>query len=133
MNMRPTKVVEEILRSGLAGDNERFLELMAPDVVLEWPYRPDGVPGELRGREAVGAFVASDGGLITFTEYTDVKMHETVDPEVVIVEYAAHGVVTATGEPFEQHPIAVLRVRDGQVVTYRDYINPLPLMKALRS
>lgn len=27
----------------------------------------------------------------------------------------------------------VFRVRDGQVVSYRDYINPLPLMKVLES
>ncbi|WP_433430475.1 nuclear transport factor 2 family protein [Nonomuraea sp. CA-141351] len=132
MNMRSTKVVEEIMRAGLTGDHERFVELMAPDGLIEWPYRPDGVPGELRGREAIRAFLAANSRLIAFHEYTDVEMHETLDPEVVIVEYVAHGTVTATGEPFEQRPLAVFRVRDGQVVSYRDYINPLPLMKALR-
>ncbi|SEU42675.1 hypothetical protein SAMN05421811_120107 [Nonomuraea wenchangensis] len=49
----------------------------------------------------------------------------------MIVEYTARGTVTATGAPFEQRPVAVIRVRDGQVVSYRDYINPLPLLKAL--
>lgn len=121
------------MKAGLDGDAERFLELMAPDGVIEWPYRPEGVPGEVRGREAIGAFMADGGKLITFSEYTDVQVHETLDPEVVIVEYVAHGTVTATGQPFEQRPVAVFRVRDGHVVSYRDYINPLPLMKVLHT
>ncbi|MFG1866693.1 nuclear transport factor 2 family protein [Micromonospora arborensis] len=29
--------------------------------------------------------------------------------------------------------IAVFRVRDGQILSYRDYINPLPLLEALAS
>jgi hypothetical protein len=29
--------------------------------------------------------------------------------------------------------IAVFRVQNGQVMSYRDYINPLPLMEALAS
>jgi uncharacterized protein len=34
---------------------------------------------------------------------------------------------------FHQTVIAVFRVQDGQVQSYRDYINPLPLMEALAS
>ncbi|MEV5558829.1 nuclear transport factor 2 family protein [Nonomuraea wenchangensis] len=131
MNMCTTKVVEELMRASLEGDRGRFLELLAPDGVIEWPYRPEGVPGELRGRAEIDAFTATSFGLITFSEYADVRVHETLDPEVVIVEYTARGTVTATGAPFEQRPVAVIRVRDGQVVSYRDYINPLPLLKAL--
>jgi ketosteroid isomerase-like protein len=39
----------------------------------------------------------------------------------------------ATGAAFEQTVIAVFRVQDGLVVSYRDYINPLPLMEARAS
>lgn len=42
-------------------------------------------------------------------------VHETPDPEVVIVEYEAHGTVVATGAPFEQTVIAKFRVRDGRI------------------
>ncbi|NJP94449.1 SnoaL-like domain-containing protein [Nonomuraea sp. FMUSA5-5] len=132
MNTRTTKVVEEVMAASLAGDTERLLALMGPDVVVEWPYRPEGVPGELRGKRSFAAFLAGSGGIIEFHEYADVELHQTLDPEVVIVEYVARGTVKATGRPFEQRPVAVLRVRDGQVVSYRDYINPLPLMEALR-
>ena len=60
-------------------------------------------------------------------------VHETTDPEVVIVEYEANGTVVPTGAPFRQTVIAVFRVRDGEVLSYRDYINPLPLAEALAS
>ncbi|WP_214320133.1 nuclear transport factor 2 family protein [Nonomuraea sediminis] len=113
------------------GDPGRLLELMAPDGVIEWPYRPEGVPGVLRGRDEIAAFVGEQGGIITFHEYTDVVFHETADPEVVIVEYTAHGTVTATGAPFTQRPIQVIRVRDGRIVSFRDYVNPLPLLEVI--
>lgn len=57
-------------------------------------------------------------------------IHETVDPETVIVEYDAHGTVVATGAPFHQRVIAVFGLRDGRVRFCRDYIDPLPLMAA---
>jgi hypothetical protein len=60
-------------------------------------------------------------------------IHETTDPEVVIVEYDAHGTVVPTGAPLYQTIIAVFRIRDGLVVSYRDYLNPLVLAEALAS
>jgi hypothetical protein len=105
---------------------------MAPDGYLEWPYRPPGVPARVQGRTEIRRHLtAAADAFITFDEYRDVVMHETTDPEVIIVEYDAHGIVVATGAPFRQTVIAVLRVRNGQILSYRDYINPLPLMEAL--
>ena len=50
---------------------------------------------------------------------------------MVIVEYDAHGIVIPTGAPLHQTIIAVLRISDGLVVSYRDYLNPLVLAEAL--
>ncbi|NUR90426.1 MAG: nuclear transport factor 2 family protein [Nonomuraea sp.] len=111
-------------------DPAKLVDLMAPDGVVEWPYRPDGVPGVLRGKEEVAAFVRAAAGSITFLEYTDVTIHETTDPEVVIVEYTAQCLVNDTGVAFTQRPIQVIRVREGKIVSLRDYINPLPLIAA---
>ena len=47
-----------------------------------------------------------------------------------IVEYEANGQVTATNAAYQQHIIAVFRVRNGQIVSYRDYLNPLTLAEA---
>ncbi|MEU1844273.1 nuclear transport factor 2 family protein [Micromonospora sediminicola] len=129
---RAREVVERILRAGRDGDVEAFVKLMAPEGYIEWPFRPAGVPGRVQGRADVRRhLVEAAGTLVTFDEYRDVVIHETLDPEVIVVEYDAVGTLVASGAPFAQTVIAVFRVRDGLVVSYRDYINPLPLMEAL--
>ena len=126
------EVVEQVLRAGLAGDVETFVALMAPDGYLEWPYRPPGVPERVRGRSEIRRHLAAvAAGPIRLTEHRGVVLHETTDPQVVIVEYEAHGTVVPTGRPFRQTVIAVFRVRDGRIASYRDYLDPLPLMAAL--
>ncbi|MEV6305362.1 nuclear transport factor 2 family protein [Actinoplanes sp. NPDC051861] len=126
------KIVERVLRAGRDTDVEAIVELMAPDGYIEWPYRPPGVPARITGRAEIRAFLTEAAhGFIRFDEYRDVVIHETADPEVAIVEYTAHGTVLRTSAPFEQTVIAVFRVRGGLIVSYRDYINPLPLAEAL--
>ncbi|WP_328475799.1 nuclear transport factor 2 family protein [Actinoplanes sp. NBC_00393] len=128
------EIVEQLLGAAREQDIETFAALMAPDGYLEWPYRPPGVPARVQGRDEIRRHLAATAdGLIRLGEHRNVVMHETTDPEVVIVEYESHGTVVATGAPFEQAVIAVFRVRDGRIVSCRDYINPLPLMEALAS
>ena len=126
------RIVEQVLRAGREADVDAFVRLMADDGYIEWPYRPPGVPARVRGRAEIRRhLVAAAEGLIRFAEYRDVVMHETADPEVIIVEYEAYGTVVRTRAPFRQTVIAVFRVRDGQVVSYRDYLDPLPLIAAM--
>ena len=132
MTATSREVVEQVLRAGREMDTETFVSLIAPDGYVEWPYRPAGVPGRLEGREQIREFLnAQAKDLVRFDEYRNTVIHETVDPEVVIVEYAAPGTVIPTGAPLHQTIIAVLRIRDGLVVSYRDYLNPLVLADVL--
>jgi ketosteroid isomerase-like protein len=124
-------IVEQMLQVGRERNIDAVLELMAPDGLIEWPYRPAGVPAGVRGRAEIRRFLtAAANSPIVFDEYRDVVVHETLDPEVIIVEYEAHGKITTTGAPYRQTIIAVFRVRDGQIVSYRDYLNPLTLAEA---
>jgi ketosteroid isomerase-like protein len=132
--MTAREIVEKVLRAGREMDVEGLVSLMASDGCIEWPFRPVGVPGKLQGREEIRAFLTEAAkGFVRFTEFRNVVLHETVDPEVVIVEYDALGTVLDTGAPFSQTVIAVFRVRDDLVLSYRDYLNPLPLAEALES
>ena len=126
------EIVERMLRAGREQDVETVVGLMAPDGYIEWPYRPPGLPARLQGRAEIRTFLTEAAkGFIRFDEYRNVVAHETTDPGVIIVEYEAHGTVVTTGAPFRQTVIAVFRVQNGQILSYRDYINPLPLMEAL--
>ena len=132
--MTAREIVEQVLRAGRETDIDGLVDLMAPDGCIEWPFRPAGIPGKVQGREEIRAFLTEAAkGFVRFTEFRDVVLHETADPEVVIVEYNAVGTVLDTGAPFRQTVIAVFRVRNDLVLSYRDYINPLPLAEALAS
>jgi ketosteroid isomerase-like protein len=50
-----------------------------------------------------------------------------------LAEYAACGSITTTGVLYHQSIIAVFRVSDGKIVSYRDYLNPLALIEAVIS
>lgn len=92
---------------------------------------PAGVPARLQGRAEIRRYLtAASKAPIRFHEFRDLLVHETTDPEVIIVEYEAHGTITTTAAPYHQSIIAVFRVRDGQILSYRDYLNPLALLEA---
>jgi ketosteroid isomerase-like protein len=131
MTATAREIVDRMLRAGREVDVEAVVELMAPDGYIEWPYRPTGAPARLRGHEEIrGYLTAAAKAPIKFDEYRDMVVHETTDPEVIIVEYEAYGTITTTGAPYQQTIIAVFRVRDGRIVSYRDYLNPLALAEA---
>ena len=134
MTVTSREIVERMLRAGREVDIETFVGLMAPDGYVEWPYRPPGVPARVQGRTEIRRHLTEAAkAFIRFDEYRNVVIHETDDTEVIIVEYEASGTVVPTGAPFQQTVIAVFRVQNGQVQSYRDYINPLPLVEALAS
>jgi ketosteroid isomerase-like protein len=127
----PRKVVEQMLEYGRTSNLAGVLDLMAPDGDIEWPYTPAGGPIRLRGRAEIGDYLTKAArSPIKWQEFRDVVVYETVDPDVIIVEYEAHGILTTTNGPFRQSIIAVFRVRDGHIVLYRDYLNPMALIEA---
>lgn len=60
-------------------------------------------------------------------------VHETTDPEVIVAEFDYLGRVTSTGQPFQVRNIFVLRIRDGRIVSSRDYTDHLGIAGATGS
>jgi uncharacterized protein len=50
----------------------------------------------------------------------NVSIHDTTDPEVIVAEFEYHG-STDAGEPYALPAVFVMRVRDGEIVSSRDY------------
>lgn len=102
---------------------DAFADLFAVDGVIEMPFAVEGLPALLEGREAIREFSAGASSRpLEITELRTVQLHQTLDPEVVIVELVTVGRVTTTGQPFEIPCIQVFRVRDGKIVLFRDYV-----------
>ena len=116
----------------LDGDIDGFADLFAPDGVIEAPFASAGAPSRLEGREAIREYsrhlMASPLRLVDFEV---IELYQTQDPEVVIVELRTKGTITTTGRPFTATSIQVLRIREDQIVLFRDFADPRVLADVL--
>jgi uncharacterized protein len=113
---------ERFLRRDLDG----VVDLVTEDVVIENPFAPEGFPRRIEGRENVRARLTERfaGSGVEFDRFDPVTVHETTDPEVIVVEFELHGRVPSLDRTFSRQYIQVLRVRDGKIAHWRDYFNP---------
>jgi uncharacterized protein len=119
----PADVLAQRRRLILNGDADGFADLFAPDAVIEGPFTgPPGAPLRLEGREAIREYsrhvMASP---LRLEDFEVVELYQTQDPEVVIVEMRTKGTLTTTGRSFAATSIQILRIRDGQIVLFRDF------------
>jgi ketosteroid isomerase-like protein len=105
--------------------------LYAEHTHVTHPMSPFGEP-PLRSREELRRHFAAGPGSRAgrFTDYraTDILVHETADPEVIVAEFAYAG--RSAGVDFAVPAIFVMRVRDGEIVESRDYASMLHFARA---
>ncbi|MFD9965694.1 nuclear transport factor 2 family protein [Amycolatopsis sp. NPDC058986] len=129
--MRPRELVEYALNLLLAKNMSAFAGLWAEDGVLEFPFASPGYPSRLDGHAAIHEYLRDYPAVVDIRAITRQQIHETVDPAVVIAEFAVAGVAVHTGRPYRLSYIAVVTVRDGEIRHYRDYWSPLAAAEAL--
>jgi ketosteroid isomerase-like protein len=64
-------------------------------------------------------------------EGVEAVVRQTDDPEVVVTEITHHGYSKAAGRPYRHTALGVIRVRDGEIVRYDDYMNPIATARLL--
>jgi ketosteroid isomerase-like protein len=128
---RALAVQERHLALMLEKDMPGWVDLWAEDGVFEFPFAPPGFPRRLEGKAAVREYIKDYPKHIDLAAFHDVCVQPTVDPDVLVVEMRGEGRIVATGKPYEMSYIYVLTVRDGKIVGYRDYWNPLVALEAL--
>jgi|HubBroStandDraft_3_1064219.scaffolds.fasta_scaffold24101_2 ketosteroid isomerase-like protein/heme-degrading monooxygenase HmoA len=124
-SVTPADVLARRRRLILSGDADGFADLFAPDAVIEAPFAPPGTPARLVGREAIREYarhvVASP---LRLEDFEVTELYQTPDPEVVIAEMRAKATVITTGQSVAATSIQILRIRDGQIVLFRDFADP---------
>jgi ketosteroid isomerase-like protein len=129
----PRDVFERGQRLLLEHDPEGFAGLFAEDGVLEFPFAAPGMPRRREGREQIRREMLERGGRareagVRIVGFRPPLVHETTDPEVIVAEFAQD---VAFGERTHELPfVQVLRVRDGQIVSFRDYVSHAALVEA---
>jgi uncharacterized protein len=111
---------------------ESHEDMWAPDVVIEAPFAAGG-PSRHEGRDNfLAATKTSRESLpVRFDEMRNVVVHETTEPNKIIVEYELVGTLLTTGKQASALFITVLEVRDGLVTLWREYQNTLAIAQAL--
>lgn len=130
----PRAVVERYLRAGLDrpappdGDDGRA-DLFASDAILEFPFAPDGMPDRITGRERIRAVLAAlrraagsggGAGLTVDQAVSQMRAHQTTDPEVLVLEVNAT-LTDPAGATRQVRHVQVYTVRDGLIAGLRDY------------
>ena len=132
MPMSPREVAEQV-RKMVAGEGVVFADLFAADGVLAYPFALPGQPAELRGQDAIRAYFAGLGRsreLFTMAGI-DAVTWQTDDPEVAVTQITHHGWSNVASAPYRLTALGIIRVRDGQIVRYDDYMDPIALARLL--
>jgi ketosteroid isomerase-like protein len=131
MSLTPREVAGQV-RKMVAGEGVTFADLFAADGVLAYPFASPDHPRELRGRDAIRSYFAGLGSRQLFVmDGVEAVIRETDDPEVVVTEITHHGQSLVTGEPYQFTALGVIRVREGLIVRYDDYMDPIGLARLL--
>lgn len=127
-----SSMLRQALGDKITADAGTFAEMMAEDGVMEFPYAPAGLPTCLKGRAAIANHLEEAGKMIAFNRMGEPAVHPSTDPDIVVLEFEGCGRGVATGEPYDQRYILVIRTPGGRVTHYRDYWNPLAVLRVAK-
>lgn len=127
----PREVFLRLVNGVADGEFDTLHELYAEETDVRHPMFPGGTPAltsreDLRRHFAVGPTVRE---VVRFRPEA-IVVHETEDPEVIVAEFEYRGTVIATGEPYTVPAVFVMRIRDGEIVESRDYLDHLASARA---
>jgi hypothetical protein len=128
----PREVFARMQQAWLA-QADHATDSLADDVVIEMPFARPGHPRRVEGRDQVLALFGPQRAAfpVRFDEVRNTAIHDTADPEVIVVEYELAGTVLTTGHQAAAPFIGVLRVRNGKITLWREYQNTQAIDAAL--
>jgi ketosteroid isomerase-like protein len=111
---------------------DEFEACLSEDFVQVWPYLPlASLPNELKGRRALREAV--ERGMSGFDpyDYTIDAIHDMLDPEMLVAEYTSHSFYHPKQLPYSNRYLSILRFREGKLVHWVEYVNPLIIKEAM--
>jgi ketosteroid isomerase-like protein len=121
----PAEVFLALVNGVAAGRWEELPSLYAERTHVVHPFDPLR-SAALRTRDELREHFAPTGaGPTLHRRAASITIHQTTDPEVIIAEFEYQGTVVDTGQAFALPGIFVLRVRNGEIVSSRDYFDHL--------
>jgi ketosteroid isomerase-like protein len=130
--MTPSEIFDRMRTHWLDGRATFDAGLLTEDVVIETPFAAPGRARRIEGRQRVLDYTEAGRKAfpVRFDDCRDVVVHETADPQVIVVEYELVGTHTRTGVTACAPFIGVLRTRDGKLAHWREYQHTLAIAEA---
>ncbi len=105
--------------------------MFAEDGILEYPFAPPGLNTPIVGRGAIVAIFERLRKVLRIDSVADVTEIAVGDPNMAVLEFSGRGEGVLTREAYNQRYISVINMRDGNIVLYKDYWNPIALLQAI--
>jgi ketosteroid isomerase-like protein len=133
MVMTPREVFQQTQQQWLGRPTPLTGEHLADDVIIELPFAAPGQPARFEGRQGFLDFANPQRAALPvhFDECRTTAVHDTADPDTIIVEYELTGTLIETNQQHTAAFVCVLTVRDGKVTRWREYQNTLAILQAL--
>ena len=117
----PRQVAEKLVTGISEGRFAEVPTLYAEDCVVEVPYARAGTAPLLEGGAAIREHFSHADAMPFRLRARDLVVHETEDPELVVLSWDYEVTATTTGATATVANVQFLRVRDGLIVHSRDF------------
>ncbi len=117
----PYAVMRRFLDALVARDLDVLADLHSEDVVLEYPFAPDGHPSQIEGHAAVLNLFAQSFAAKHPRAYTDLRVMPTADGTAAVVEFKGELALVSTGEVYHNSYFALVKFDRGRIALFREY------------
>ncbi len=109
---------------------DRFKDLWVDDAVVEFPYAPPSLVKRIEGKEAILNYYKETPNQFTNWKFTISQFYETLEPNIILIEWRGTAKIAATGHIYDQNYIGYLQMRDSKIAHYKEYWNPIIVLEA---
>ncbi len=83
------------------------------------------------GKTEILAYMQPLGGRMKIDALEYFDLHPMLDPSVICFEMGFKGHIVETGATYDQKYISIIETKDGKILRYREYWNPVVSMDAI--
>ena len=124
------QLLRHSLDTFLAKDIKGWAELCDVNVVVEFPFAPDEASRRMVGRAAFYEYLKDYPSVIDLRKTDTMSICATDDPNRAIAEWSVSGRVI-NGNPYEMSYATFVTFKNGLIVNYREYWNPIAFLAAM--
>lgn len=116
----------------IAKDVQAWMNLFTEDAVVEFPYAAAlSLPARFEGKSAIYNHFQQMVAQMQDLVFTNVRQYPTSNPNVLFAEVHGEATIVATGHHYQQDYVMRLETKEGKILHYREYWNPIPVIDAM--